>query len=314
MQDSRRSGDMEMNMVRDKHLTNSKKKSEFLVHRSKTSKRSPEVMDHPDIVTIDSKLLRDLSTYLILISTSPIEIFRAEIFNKVAGILDKQTKIPLEIEDGWLDVATYKDARRVTQELLLRIQSRIASGTLVLTQALSDDAMQSVGSDLFRLFEDKSTTNRDNQPIYPIVINASTIENFRVEVFNKVFSAIDTHGVCPSANESLDETTMEARLQEARRITRDVLLEFQSSIATGNLIFTADTKDLTDDAMQAVISDALRALEENLIIPEPNDGHECVPQRRRGRRTKAVKRFFRRTWQRVKNTFTSCLCIRAQEN
>ncbi|KAI7799709.1 hypothetical protein IRJ41_009831 [Triplophysa rosa] len=109
-----------------------------------------EVMD-PSIVTIDSKLLKDLSMYLIM-SASTVEDFCQEVFNKVVCILDPD-EINLE--------ATHEDARRITQEVLLKVQSRIDSGTLILMaedKPLPDDAMQSVISDLLRLLEDEATS------------------------------------------------------------------------------------------------------------------------------------------------------------
>lgn len=64
----------------------------------------------PGIVTINSKLLKVLATYLIIMSTSLIENFRPEVFDKVAGIVDKHSKFLLDNEDRGLDEAPYKDA------------------------------------------------------------------------------------------------------------------------------------------------------------------------------------------------------------
>lgn len=57
--------------------------------------------------------------------------------------------------------ATHEDTRRITQDVLLSVQSRIDSGTLILMsedEAPPDDAMQSVISDILRLLEDKATS------------------------------------------------------------------------------------------------------------------------------------------------------------
>lgn len=60
--------------------------------------------DEPFTLTIDSKLLRDLSTYLILMSSSTVEDFRPEVLNKVVSIQDNKEEMK----------ATHSDARRIT--------------------------------------------------------------------------------------------------------------------------------------------------------------------------------------------------------
>ncbi|XP_057198332.1 uncharacterized protein LOC130559339 [Triplophysa rosa] len=135
-----------------------------------------------------------------------------------------------------------------------------------------------------------------------IIMSASTVEDFRPEVFKKVLCVLYTHGM---PNRSLDKRTLEGTHEDAKRITRELLLGIQRRIANGSLILTEEDEVLSDRDMQSVISDLLRLLEDQSIHPEPHDDPECLRQIRKEKKTKAVKCSFRRNWNRVKNTFSS---------
>ncbi|KAI7796559.1 hypothetical protein IRJ41_001277 [Triplophysa rosa] len=202
------------------------------------------VMD-PSIVTIESKLLRDLSTYHIIMSASPIENFRVEVFYKVVCILDSNEMLPSDNEDGGLDdmnvEATHQNARTITRKVLLRIQSTISTGTLVLTA--DDDAMQSVISDLLRQLEESPEPH--DEPRSPYHIRQGNMSKAVKGFFRRFWRTLETQGVFPTDY----DTTL-----EARRIMRDLLLKFHRSIANGTFILTADTEDLTDNTTLSVRS------------------------------------------------------------
>lgn len=145
-----------------------------------------------------------------------------------------------------------------------------------------------------------------------MMMNASTIEEFKVEVFNKIVGVLELEEVFPSGSE--DQTDVEIRIREARQVTREVLLDIQTSISYGTLIFMGD-EELPKDAMQAVITDALRLVDESLNPSSPvlQDESRSFRPRRKGKMAR-LRGFFRRAWKRMKRAITRLLCIRARPN